>query len=397
MNWFKPKENTIIKYIIAAGVVILVVFNFHTIMGIVSNILRILSPIFVGGVIAFVLNLPMKAIEKRFMPRSRNKFINKIRRPISIFLSIIIITLILFVLFYLVVPQLIGVINQLIQVIPEFFSSIQTYLRQYEHAVPELTQIINFEQFDVASLTRNAVNWLNDFGTDIFAGAITTIGSVVGFLINFVLSLMVALFILMGKENLMKQTITLSDTYLPAHRHNQLMYVARVFKDSFEQFLVGEVISATILGLLVTVGMWVFQFPYATMVGVLTGVTALIPYIGAYLSGAVGFLLIFVQSPLQAFFFLIFIVVIQQLEGNLIYPRVVGNSIGLPGLWVIIAITLGGGLMGVVGMLLFVPIFSALFKIIKDDLDYRRNKRSLTPAEKMAITEENNPDNIVYK
>lgn len=392
MAWIKGNEKSIIKYIIVAGIVFLIVTNFNWIVSVLGNILSILSPIILGAIIAFVINLPMKAIENNLFKHIEHHRLKSIARPISIFLSFLIIILIIFLVIYLVVPQLIGVIYQLFEVLPKLIGQIQSWLTQYRETFPQLYNFIESENLDLSNLTESTIVWINSFGTNILSSALSTVGSFVTFIINFILSLMVALFILMSKEEIQKQMMILSDTYLTEEKHNQIMYIGRVFKNSFEQFLVGEMISATILGGLVTVGMLIFQFPYATMIGVLTGVTSLIPYVGAYLSGVIGFLLIFVHSPVEAFAFSIFIIIIQQLEGNVIYPRVVGNSIGLPGLWVIIAITLGGGLMGIAGMLLFVPLFSAIFKIIRFDIDYRRNNRSITPSEKMAIVENNDPD-----
>lgn len=384
MYKIKGNEKQIIKFLLIAGIIFLFIRYFDTVMDGILLILSILRPVIVGSVIAYVLNLPMTKIEQIFMPHTDNPFILSIRRPVSILLSIIIIGLVLFIVFTLVVPQLISVIWTVLEVIPQFFDAIQNWLINNEELFPQLASAIDVWDFDWQNIARNALNVFNNLTSNVIGLTLSTVGTLLLFIINLFVSFMIALFLLMGKEQLQRQFTLLSETYLSERHHNRLMYIAYVTNDSFTKFIVGELISATIIGILVTVGMWVFRFPYAGMIGVLTGVTSLIPYLGAYLSGAVGFILIFVQSPIQAMGFLVFIVFIQQIEGNIIYPRVVGTSIGLPGLWVLIAITIGAGLMGIFGMLISVPIASTAYKLLKADIRYRRSSQTVTPAEVMA-------------
>ncbi|MFL2136953.1 AI-2E family transporter [Ruoffia sp. FAM 24228] len=375
MNKVKKYRFDIIKYLFIAGLIVLAIVNFDRLKNIFSYLLTISMPIILGFIIAYVLNIPMVMLEKLYFPNSDSIVIKKTRRPVSILVSIIIITVVLIFILNLVIPQLISVFGRIIEIIPLLANGIQNWVIENEEIFPPLAEFVETFQIDWQNIVTNMISIANRFTTNIIETTLSTVGSVFSIVVNLFLSLMISLYVLMSKETLGRQFKILSETYLPERGHKGLMYVLEVTDFSFRHFITGEVLEALILGSLVTVGMWIFQFPYASMIGALTGVTALIPVLGAYISGAIGFIMIFVDSPIQALTFIVFIIVIQQLEGNLIYPRVVGGSIGLPGLWVLISITIGGGLLGIWGMLLAVPLVSTLFKLLKNDIEYRRNNR----------------------
>ena len=196
------------------------------------------------------------------------------------------------------------------------------------------------------------------------------------------------MYVLLDKEKLGRQTKCLIRTYVP-RASERIFYVTRVVDESFHSFIVGQCIEAVILGILCIIGMLIFQFPYAVMIGVFIGFTALIPIAGAYIGAAVGAIMILTVSPLQAVQFLIFIVVLQQLEGNLIYPKVVGESIGLPGIWVLTAITVGGGVLGIGGMLIAVPLFATGYRLLKEDVIRRTPEPEKEMVEDIFVEEEN--------
>ena len=213
--------------------------------------------------------------------------------------------------------------------------------------------------------------------------AVTSFASVV---VNVVIGLIFSIYVLLDKEGLGRRCRTLISTYL-SKAADKIFYVVDVLDESFHSFIVGQCIEAVVLGSLCIVGMWLFRFPYAVMIGVFIGFTALIPIAGAYIGAAVGAIMILTVSPLQAVQFLIFIVILQQLEGNLIYPKVVGQSIGLPGIWVLTAITVGGGVLGVGGMLLAVPLFASAYRLIREDIA-RRNGAPVEECEEKAVLEQ---------
>ncbi|MBA5729518.1 AI-2E family transporter [Aerococcaceae bacterium INB8] len=392
MNKVKKYRFDIIKYLFIAGLMVLAIVNFDRLKNIFSYLLTISMPIILGFIIAYVLNIPMVMLEKLYFPNSDSIVIKKTRRPVSIFVSIIIITVVLIFILNLVIPQLISVFGRIIEIIPLLANGIQNWVIENEEIFPPLAEFVETSQIDWQNIVTNMISIANRFTTNIIETTLSTVGSVFSIVVNLFLSLMISLYVLMSKETLGRQFKILSETYLPERGHKGIMYVLEVTDFSFRNFITGEVLEALILGSLVTVGMWIFQFPYASMIGALTGVTALIPVLGAYISGAIGFIMIFVDSPIQALTFLVFIIVIQQLEGNLIYPRVVGGSIGLPGLWVLISITIGGGLLGIWGMLLAVPLVSTLFKLLKNDIEYRRNYKYQAQEYVDAVEEINESD-----
>jgi predicted PurR-regulated permease PerM len=193
---------------------------------------------------------------------------------------------------------------------------------------------------------------------------------------KFVIALIFAIYILVGKEKLGVQLIRVTDHYLKPEWNEKIRYVLRVFNECFHKFIVGQCIEAVVLGSLCILGMTILRFPYAMMIGTLIGFTALIPVAGAYIGAGVGAFMILTVSPIQALVFLLFIVILQQLEGNLIYPKVVGSSIGLPGIWVLAAVTIGGGISGIGGMLLGVPTAAALYQLIKNDMNKKEGAAS---------------------
>lgn len=373
MNKIKDNEKIILKYLLIASVLILALMNHQTLLSYLGLLLSISMPIITGFIMAYILNIPMVALEKVYFPKSENKFVIKSRRPVSILASLVIITFILTFIVNLVVPQLVSVFGRFLEVIPELMTLIKNWAIENEEIFPPLADFVNSSDFDWQNIVTNGLNIVNQFTTNIIGTTLSTVTSVFGIVVNLFLSLMISLYVLLSKENLGRQFKMMSSTYLPKRVHEGLMYVLEVTDFSFRHFITGEVVEALILGSMVTVGMFIFQFPYASMVGALTGVTALIPVLGAYISGGIGFLLILVDSPVQAVAFLVFMIIIQQVEGNLIYPRVVGGTIGLPGLWVLVSITIGGGLLGVWGMLLAVPLASTLYKLLKNDMTYRRS------------------------
>ena len=198
------------------------------------------------------------------------------------------------------------------------------------------------------------------------------LGALGGTVMQSFIALIFALYLLAGKDRLNRQFHALADTYLPERFTRRLWYVLVTAHDTFTRFFVGQFTEAIIIGVLCTLGMALFRLPYATMIGTLVGATALLPVVGAYLGAGIGAFMILTVNPLQALVFLIFIAVLQQLEGNLIYPRVVGTSIGLPGIWVLAAVTVGGGIGGIAGMLLAVPVTATFYRLLRTDVQRRQ-------------------------
>ncbi|KAA9292013.1 AI-2E family transporter [Aerococcus urinae] len=352
----------------------LIVLNWSTIVSWLGQVWSIAYPITLGAMMAYVVNILMSLYEKYLWPHADKDWLVKIRRPIAIVLALLTILAIIALTLGLIIPQLVAVVTNFMEILPRLFQSLDRLLERYEDLYPEIVSYMGNLDLNWQNMVRRTVSFAQGLTSSLIGSTIGAVTSVASWIVTIFIAIIITFYILMSKERLGQQFHRLTKAYLKDKRYNQIHYVLAMVNDAFYNFIAGEVVEAAILGCMVGFGMWIFGFPYASMIGVLTGVTAIIPLLGAYISGGLGFLLILMHSPIQALLFVVFIVVVQQIEGNLIYPKVVGNSLGLPGMWVLIAVTVGGGLMGVAGMLIGVPIASAGYRLLKFDVNYREAK-----------------------
>lgn len=374
-------DRLVIKYLIIIAVLATVVLNYHTVIAYLSTIWRVLSPILSGFVFAFILNLLMSNIEKYLFIGTENERLIKLRRPLAILMTLFIVLLSVSVILSLIIPQLISAIRITIESLPLVFNMFQRLLKNLEEIYPEY----NYNAF----ITQAGLNWdtvageITSFANGLVESMISVVASLSSYALNLVIILVVSVYALYSKEKLISQFKRIGKVYLSAKIYAQLTYVLRVTNESFSNFITGMLIEAVIYGSMVAIGMWIFQFPYAAMVGTISGALALIPMVGALISAFIGALLVMTQSFSQAIFFLIFIIVVQQLESNIIYPRVVGGSIGLPGIWTFIAVTVGGGLFGGLGFLVGVPIASTIYKLLRKDVEMREHIDAIIHEEQL--------------
>jgi predicted PurR-regulated permease PerM len=311
----------------------------------------------------------MSTYEKYFFPRSTNPKLIRLRRPLCALLAVISLLAIVTVLVWLILPELVDCVELLIAQLPGAIEAAIAYL----DTLPFLSE-------DLLS-TLHGIDWQSKIGD--IAGIVTSgVGNVMGVVISTVssvfsaivtafLSFIFAIYLLLGRDTLQRQCKRLMAHYLPEKINHRALYVLSVLNRCFRRYISGQCIEAVILGALCAAGMLILRLPYATMIGTLIAFTALIPVAGAYIGAGVGAFMILTVDPFQALVFLIFLVILQQLEGNLIYPKVVGSSLGLPGIWVLAAVTVGGGIMGVGGMLLGVPLAAAAYRILREDVNSR--------------------------
>lgn len=368
----------------------------------------ILSPVFTGFMIAFVLNLPMRGLErlwdkcelgmKRFFLKRRRKKANKknpseqgtaeepievkigkvsnvLRRPVCLLVSILIIIAILAAVVALVLPELGKTIRLLVEGVPDWLDDVKEWCMEYAEEYPIIVETISELDIDWEATAKSLLSLIGTgtlgvVGTT-FAGVIGAFGGIV----DFVIALIFAIYVLFSKETLSEQIKKLLHAFLPERVRNGILHVATTAHGIFCAFVTGQCVEAVILGSLCAVGMLIFRFPYAAMIGVLVGVTALIPVVGAFIGAGVGAFLILMIDPFQALMFVLFIVVLQQIEGNVIYPKVVGNSVGLPAMWVLAAVTVGGGVGGIVGMLFAVPTASVIYTLVREATAKRLEKK----------------------
>ncbi|WP_314211208.1 AI-2E family transporter [uncultured Abiotrophia sp.] len=372
-------DKYIMKYIGLITLIVLVVWNWNSIMGLVGSIYKTLGPIINGAIFAYILNLLMVRYE-RLLTKLQVKMplIKELKRPVSMLLSLLTFVLAVIMILVLVLPQLSTAISRFIEVIPSVSTWLQKAIEEYDAYFPQLQTLMSQLNINWGSLIQQSMTVLNSLSSNFLNITFTTITGVASNTINSILSLMVALYILGSKERLLLQGKRLIMAYLKPSHAQTLLDIIRLMNESFTNFFVGMTLEGIILGSLVTVAASIFNLPYAGMLGVIAGVMALIPIIGGYISAAVGTLMLLAVSPSQALFYLVMVIIIMQLEGNLIYPRVVGGSIGLPGLWVLVAFTVGGGLMGISGMILGIPLAATLYKLLGRDVLMREKRQTLT-------------------
>ena len=351
--------------------------------GFLGAFLSALLPLVTGFAIAYIINILMSFYERHYFRRhSGSRIVRKTRRTVCLIAAILTLCGLGVLIIMCVIPELISCVQFLISAVAPALEKLLESKFVSEHLPSELYTAladVNWEQL-VSRVVQFVVSGLGNTARAL----VTAISSVVSVAATTFISIIFSIYLLYSKEKLQKQCRRLLDIYIPKGQ-KQVSYVVSVLDDCFHRYIVGQCTEAVILGILCTIGMLIFRFPYAAMIGALIGFTALIPVAGAYIGAAVGAVMILTVSPLKALLFLVFIVVLQQLEGNLIYPKVVGKSIGLPAIWVLAAITVGGSLMGIAGMLISVPVTAALYRMLKEDMR-RQGLKKLIARRKKAGT-----------
>ena len=392
MNEVKQDFKRLLGLAGALIVVFLVIHYWEKVENVFSLGVSAAVPLIVGCAMAYVINILMGFYEKWYGKIFKVEVALKIKRIVCLILAFLSLFGIVALIINLVLPELVNCIASFIRLIPGALQTIVDIVgeEQIINMFPELQNGFDFSNIsaEVEQLIKTVLGGVGG-AVDSIMTAVTSVLSVV---VNIVIGLIFSLYVLLDKEGLGRRCRTLISTYF-SKSAEKIFYIVDVLDESFHSFIVGQCIEAVVLGSLCVIGMWLFQFPYAVMIGVFIGFTALIPIAGAYIGAAVGAIMILTVSPLQAVQFLIFIVVLQQLEGNLIYPKVVGESIGLPGIWVLTAITVGGGVLGVGGMLLAVPLFAAGYRLIREDVA----RRNPAPAEEVCVEAQKENENSVVE
>lgn len=343
--------------------------------GLLTTLVGAAAPLLIGCIIAYVVNLLMAVYEHWYFPRTARPRLIKSRRPLCMLAAFITVAAIVAVVVILVVPQLVSCIKLLIADIPAAADYLIAQLDKLDFVSDDL--VTTLESIDWKSRLDQILESLGSV-MDI---VMSTILSVFNGVVTTVLAMIFAVYLLASKEKLSRQFDRLLHHGLRSRLYDGVLYVLNVLNDCFRKYIVGQCTEAVILGTLCTVGMLIFGFPYATMVGALIAFTALIPVAGAYIGAGVGAFIILMVSPIKALWFLIFILILQQIEGNIIYPKVVGSSLGLPALWVLAAVTIGGGLFGIAGMLLGVPLAAAVYRILREHIPQKPKPEPAPPVQ----------------
>ena len=378
------KKKRFIYFIILLALLILCIKYSDSILGFAGFLWSLVTPLILGCVIAYILNILVTRIESLPCFTREGTLLRKVRRPVSILGSLAVILAIGVLVILIVIPQLIQAIGVIAKEIPMVFSEINVWLSSFDKDWPQLQKFLESLNVNWPQILQKAASYLTNGLSSVFSSTMYIVSTISSIAVTAVVALIFSIYILSGKEKLFHQFQTLARTYLKEKIYTKVGLVLETAHATFTKFIVGQCTEAVILGSLCTIGMLLFRFPYATMVGTLIGATALLPVVGAYLGAAVGAFMIFTIDPLKALGFLIFIAILQQLEGNLIYPRVVGSSVGLPGIWVLAAVTVGGGLGGIIGMLLAVPVTATLYKLLQKDVQKR--KAALQPKKEEGLS-----------
>ena len=342
----------------------------------------ILLPFIIGGVIAFVLNIPMKAIEKSLFSKAKGKMGNSIKRPVSMVLALIFVVAIVAMVLVAVIPQLRITLKTLGAKIPPFLDEVVIWLQGILADYPELSSYVeNFEniEFNWEVIIGSVGGFLKNGVGNMFGFTLSVAGNIIGGVVNALIALVFAIYILSQKESLQSQGLRIIDAYTKPGLNSWIRDVCGRLYTNFTNFICGQCLEAVVLGCLFIIFMTIFRFPYAVMIGTLIGFTSLIPIVGAFIGCGVGAFMILIDDPMQALWFVILFLVLQQIAGNLIYPKVVGNSVGLPSIWVLASVTIGGSLFGVAGMLVFIPLMSTLYSLLRDDVNRRNGVKGGRP------------------
>lgn len=387
MGYDKEKIRQIRGLILfVAGIVLLLLYSGNVLKGL-GVLLDILVPFLAGGAIAFVLNIPMRAIEEKLLGRWKGKWANRIKRPLCLFLSIVLIVAILAFVIIMVVPKLQETVVLLGVQVPVFAKELLTKLEEMASSDPALLEKLNELEkvkIDWNALFDKAGGFLATGMGSVLNSAVVVASSIIGGVVNAFIAIVFAIYILAQKEKLSDQGHRILSAYLPAGVCSEVERVLSLLYRNFSNFISGQCLEAVILGTMFVVAMTILRFPYALLIGVLIAFLALIPIVGAFVGCFLGALLLLMNDPVQAVGFVVLFLVLQQIEGNLIYPHVVGGSVGLPSLWVLVAVSVGGSLFGIVGMLCFIPLVSTGYTLLRENVNVRNQKKRASEKKETA-------------
>lgn len=362
----KIEWKTCFKVGISVFLLYVAITYWESAAGLLSVLVEAAFPLILGCAIAYVINIPMSFYERHYFTKKKGQFFVVSRRPVCMLGAFLTVLAVVILVIGLILPQLSECLAVVLSEFPTMLQKLLSFAEQL-HIMPE-TIIDSLSSIDWKSQISTIIESLTSGIGNIVGSVILMVANVFSGIVTAIVSIIFSIYLLAAKDKLYDQWKRFAQRYTNEKWNNKINYTFAVLNDCFHRYIVGQCTEAVILGVLCTIGMLIFGFPYALMIGALIAFTALIPIAGAYIGAGVGAFMILTESPLQALLFLVFIIVLQQLEGNLIYPKVVGTSIGLPGIWVLAAVTIGGGIFGILGMLLGVPIAAAIYRIIREDI-----------------------------
>ena len=379
MDLSKMSIKKIRELIVFTALLVVALWKFDVVLGVLKTIWDIIFPFVLGGAIAFLTNVPMSFLEKKIFEKvkKKNKIVRKLKRPISLILTIVLVVGVIALVMFGVIPQLTRTMGTLVTSINDFIPQMQSWIGDFFHNNQEIMNLVDQIEFDPDQAIKWGISLLGNGAGNMMNTTMSAVGSIVSGVATFFIAFSFACYILFQKEKLHIQIRKVFFAFLPRQKADAFLKVCSLTYRTFANFLAGQCLEAVILGSMFVVTLSILRMPYALLIGVLIAFTALIPIFGAFIGCAVGSFLIFMVSPQQAILFVIVFLVLQQIEGNLIYPHVVGESVGLPSIWVLAAVTIGGNLMGIVGMLVFIPLLSVFYTIFREFVYLRLKKQNI--------------------
>ena len=389
MDLSKLSMKKIRELIIFTVLLVVALWKFEVVIDVLKTIWGILFPFVLGGAIAFVINVPMSFLEKKIFGKTKdeNKVGKKLARPISLLLTIILAVGVIALVMFGVIPQLTRTMGSLMISIANFVPQMQNWIRDFSHNNQEIMKLVNQVQFNQDQAIKWGISILGSGAGNMMNTTMSAVGSIVSGFATFFIAFSFACYILFQKEKLHVQIRKVFFAFISKQKAEAFLKICSLTYQTFANFLTGQCVEAVILGSMFVVTLSILKMPYALLIGVLIAFTALIPIFGAFIGCAVGSFLIFMVNPKQAILFIIVFLVLQQIEGNLIYPHVVGESVGLPSIWVLAAVTIGGNLMGIVGMLVFIPLLSVFYTIFREFVYLHLKKKHIKQVTKTEIEE----------
>ncbi len=370
---FSNFDQKVMRYILLLTVVAIVVMNLSTIFGWIGTLLGAMNVIFIGALLAYAMNVILVRVEgvlqKKMTWKSKG-----ILRSCSVLITVLLVALILYLLFVLVIPTVVDASEVLLKVIPPYLQNIQTFLEKFFEDNPEISQYIASYHVNWQDLIQKGIQVFTQGVGNVFETAFSALNIVLNSLFKALLAFILAIYLLMDKDRFVNLYYRLMRLYVPSRAYARITNALKIVHATFSAFIGGQCLEAVILGTLCAIGMMILRMPYPVMIGTLVGTINIIPMIGAYIGGAIGMFLVFTVNPMMSLGFLVYLCILQQIESNVIYPRVVGKSVGLPGIYVMMSVIVFGSLAGILGMLIGIPLIASIYKLVNIHLDHKEEE-----------------------
>lgn len=390
MDFSKLSMKKIRELIVFTALIVVAFWKFDVVLGVIKAAWGIIFPFALGGAIAFVINVPMSFLENKIFGKGKekgSKAAEKMARPVSLLLTIVLVVGVIVLVMFGLIPQLTTTIGNLMNSIADFIPQMQNWVREFTHNNQEIMNFVDQMEFNPQQAVKWGMSILGNGAGNVMNTTMTAVGSIVSGVTTFFIAFSFACYILFQKEKLHVQVRKVFFAFIPKRKAEVILEICSLTYRTFANFLTGQCLEAVILGSMFVITLSILRMPYALLIGIIIAFTALIPIFGAFIGCVLGFLLIFMVNPEQAILFIVVFLVLQQIEGNLIYPHVVGGSVGLPSIWVLAAVTIGGNLMGIVGMLIFIPFVSVLYTLFREYVYLRLKKQHIKRVTKTEVEE----------